>query len=120
MAVPIVDLGGVYAGGNPIFIELTRRVTPCVDHIYYCGCAYPRIYIKKQRIGLTWYRVKSASPLSPQLTKIEAKVATMELTKRSMAKKRITRSLYTLFALRALLPEDVAWIIVVLAHWSNW
>jgi hypothetical protein len=70
---------------------------------------------------LVWVRISFkgvANPLNKRLRKLDTHSRRESALRREKELATIARSLYPLFALRTLLPEDVAWIIVVLAHWG--
>jgi hypothetical protein len=56
--------------------------------------------------------------LCTSLSAIESKIAVPHHEKEKKARALIERSLYPLFALQERLPTEVAWIIVIAAHWT--
>ena len=75
---------------------------------------------RDSRLGskdVTWLRYQSAEP-PYKYAMLDMRVARARAAGESKARITITQSLYPFFALRELLPRDVAWIIVVLAHWG--
>jgi hypothetical protein len=68
--------------------------------------------------NITWTRYVGLDVLCERLYAAEAKNAAHP-EKEKKARALIKKSLYPLFALRARVPGEVAWIIVILAHWGG-
>jgi hypothetical protein len=81
-------------------------------------------YIRPGSKNIWWYRrlredVWFSSPSSPMFARLDSHLSRAHAYRVAKARTITARSLYPLFALRERLPEEVAWIIVILAHWGE-
>jgi hypothetical protein len=97
--------------------ELKKNVSLCLGHDSYGKGVYQRLH---ESDGIWRRTLSDRLAINTRIIAVDA-ITSIDhiLVREAKTRARVNNSTYPLFTLREYLPVDVAWIIVILAHWSD-